>query len=173
VVSFETVEHVPEPRTFVSEVFRVLKPAGLFVVSTPNKDVYHHGKSPNPFHCSEMTKAELLDLLNPCFEIENLFGQVFPSGTLLDVVEQFAGKVSNRLASKLRRSIEEPLRRRFLPDIDTTNVLLRQQIIDSIPNLSPLFSRIWNPYAIQQLPNSSKHQPTYLIIVAKRRISIS
>ena len=37
VVSFETIEHVADAGRFVSECARVLKPGGVFLVSTPNR----------------------------------------------------------------------------------------------------------------------------------------
>ena len=40
VVSFETIEHVPDPGAFLDECVRVLKPGGIIIISTPNKDVY-------------------------------------------------------------------------------------------------------------------------------------
>jgi 2-polyprenyl-3-methyl-5-hydroxy-6-metoxy-1,4-benzoquinol methylase len=36
VVSFETIEHVPEPRRAVTELARVLRPGGTLVLTTPN-----------------------------------------------------------------------------------------------------------------------------------------
>ncbi len=36
-LSYETLEHVPDPRTFVSELARVLKPGGTLVLTTPNR----------------------------------------------------------------------------------------------------------------------------------------
>jgi 2-polyprenyl-3-methyl-5-hydroxy-6-metoxy-1,4-benzoquinol methylase len=36
VVSFETIEHIPEPIVFLREVHQLLKPNGIFIVSTPN-----------------------------------------------------------------------------------------------------------------------------------------
>lgn len=36
-VSLETIEHVENPRSFIREIFRVTKPGGLIVVSTPNQ----------------------------------------------------------------------------------------------------------------------------------------
>lgn len=36
VVTLDTLEHVPEPRRFVAELRRVLKPRGLLLVQTPN-----------------------------------------------------------------------------------------------------------------------------------------
>lgn len=35
VVSFETIEHLKEPEKFVDEVWRVLRPNGVFIVSAP------------------------------------------------------------------------------------------------------------------------------------------
>jgi ubiquinone/menaquinone biosynthesis C-methylase UbiE len=37
VVSFETIEHFYDHEAFVAEVRRVLRPAGLFIVSSPNE----------------------------------------------------------------------------------------------------------------------------------------
>lgn len=169
VVSFETIEHVPAPEAFIVEVFRVLKPGGIFIVSTPNKDVYHHGMEPNPFHCSEMTKDEFLTLLSPYFQVEKFFGQMFPSDTKLGNDQQNTGKLSNSLAYGLRRMIQEPMRRRFLPFIDMADATVRQQIIDSIPKLSPPLNSLWNPYSLRQLDTSVKEQPKYFIAVFTRR----
>ncbi len=36
VLSYETLEHVPDPKAFVSELSRVLKPGGTLVLTTPN-----------------------------------------------------------------------------------------------------------------------------------------
>jgi 2-polyprenyl-3-methyl-5-hydroxy-6-metoxy-1,4-benzoquinol methylase len=40
IVSFETVEHVPNPGRFLDECARVLVASGILVISTPNKEVY-------------------------------------------------------------------------------------------------------------------------------------
>lgn len=56
IVSFETIEHVPDPEVVLDEFRRVLRPDGLLALSTPNRDVYPSG---NPFHLRELTPSEL------------------------------------------------------------------------------------------------------------------
>ncbi len=41
VTSFELIEHLPDAKAYVEEVLRVLKKDGIFVVSSPNRPVYH------------------------------------------------------------------------------------------------------------------------------------
>jgi SAM-dependent methyltransferase len=79
-VSLETIEHLPDERAFLMEVVRVLRPDGLFVCSTPDRDVYSPGhdldtKPWNRFHIRERTQAELADLLRSHFGDVLLFGQ--------------------------------------------------------------------------------------------------
>jgi SAM-dependent methyltransferase len=65
VVSFETIEHFLEQEQFVREVRRVLRPDGIFVVSTPDRDQYSLAETPpNAFHARELTAAEFAELLN-------------------------------------------------------------------------------------------------------------
>lgn len=37
VISSEVIEHIPEPQRLIRSVYRVLKPGGLFIVTTPRK----------------------------------------------------------------------------------------------------------------------------------------
>src|SRR5882724_11084792 len=64
VVSFETIEHVPDPHCFLDECVRVLAPGGRLVISTPNKEIYA-GRlgARNQYHCSEMTDEEFASAL--------------------------------------------------------------------------------------------------------------
>jgi GT2 family glycosyltransferase/SAM-dependent methyltransferase len=68
VVSFETIEHFYEQEAFVGEVRRVLRPVGVFVVSTPERDVYSPYDSPaNKYHKREISGEELYELLGRSF----------------------------------------------------------------------------------------------------------
>jgi SAM-dependent methyltransferase len=71
-VCFEAIEHVhDQPRT-LDELRRALTPAGLLVISSPNRDVYQGG---NPHHTHEYTPAELLDALSERFANVRLMRQ--------------------------------------------------------------------------------------------------
>jgi GT2 family glycosyltransferase/ubiquinone/menaquinone biosynthesis C-methylase UbiE len=86
VVSFETIEHVSADmqRQFLREVKRVLKPGGVFIVSTPDKKNYtdrydHH----NEFHLKELYKAEFEDLLKTQFGHVTLYDQGMEISSLI------------------------------------------------------------------------------------------
>ena len=66
-VSFETIEHVPDPERFVSECARVLRRGGSFIVSTPNRELWSP-RSPRPcqrHHVREFNRREFLEVLRP------------------------------------------------------------------------------------------------------------
>lgn len=59
VVSFETVEHVPDAGAFLGELGRLAKPDGVVLVSCPNDHWYYpQPDQRNPFHQRKFTFAE-------------------------------------------------------------------------------------------------------------------
>jgi SAM-dependent methyltransferase len=60
VVAIEVLEHVEEDSKFIEQVYRVLKPGGTFLMTTPNGDYL---KIPNPDHKRHYTKTQLHSLL--------------------------------------------------------------------------------------------------------------
>jgi SAM-dependent methyltransferase len=65
VVSFQVIEHIPNDRLFLQEIYRVLKPGGKAIISTPN---INHTLSRNPWHEREYKPQELRDLAAGIFD---------------------------------------------------------------------------------------------------------
>jgi ubiquinone/menaquinone biosynthesis C-methylase UbiE len=74
VVSFETIEHLTHPPAFLLECQRVLRPNGILICSTPDRNVFRW-VPPNPFHLSEMRPDEFLALVKTMFTGCSLYGQ--------------------------------------------------------------------------------------------------
>ncbi|MGO4287658.1 methyltransferase domain-containing protein, partial [Bosea sp. TAB14] len=67
-VSFETFEHFAEHEDFLAELRRVLRPNGLVIISTPDRDIYSGpGIPPNPFHVKEVNRPEFESALRAYF----------------------------------------------------------------------------------------------------------
>jgi SAM-dependent methyltransferase len=78
VVSFETVEHVADDEGFLAELWRVLRPGGSLVLSTPNALVSSpSGCVTNPFHVREYRLRDLRALLGRRFTTVRVRGQRF------------------------------------------------------------------------------------------------
>jgi 2-polyprenyl-3-methyl-5-hydroxy-6-metoxy-1,4-benzoquinol methylase len=75
IVSFETIEHLNkmEQLSFINGVKKSLKSGGLFIISTPDKDIY--GSDHNEFHLAELSKVEFINLLSKYFIVDKLYGQ--------------------------------------------------------------------------------------------------
>jgi SAM-dependent methyltransferase len=74
ICSFETLEHVRDAAAAIREAARVLRPAGVYVVSTPRVD--ETSSSPeNPFHQKEYSSGDFATLLGRSFGSVELYGQ--------------------------------------------------------------------------------------------------
>ena len=90
VACFEALEHVEEQEALCAEAARLLVPGGLFVVSTPNREVYSEDARgfQNPFHVRELDLDEFSALLRRHFAEVLLFGQrVYPVSALFPLRE--------------------------------------------------------------------------------------
>lgn len=74
VCAFESIEHLPAPDAHLAHVVRVLRPAGVYVVSTPRAE--RTTVTPeNPYHSIEFSRADFESLLARYFEEVELYGQ--------------------------------------------------------------------------------------------------
>ena len=76
IVSFETIEHVPDTSRFLDECLRILVPGGRLIISTADKGIYGHLRvAQNPYHCSEMTLEEFDSALRSRFRDTHFYTQ--------------------------------------------------------------------------------------------------
>ena len=64
-MSFQVIEHIKDDRLFLEEIYRVLKPGGKAIISTPN---INHTLSRNPWHEREYTPEQLISLAEGIFD---------------------------------------------------------------------------------------------------------
>jgi SAM-dependent methyltransferase len=76
VASFETIEHLEDHGSFLSEMKRVLRPNGLLVISTPDRPVYAQTLTEkNQYHLKELDRLEFQSLLSGFFQNVRIFEQ--------------------------------------------------------------------------------------------------
>ena len=89
VVSFETIEHLFEQEEMISEIGRVLRPDGVFIVSSPNRPVFHEEYgSENEFHVKELDFGEFDELLRKEFSAVDYYGQRMTMGSMIKSINR-------------------------------------------------------------------------------------
>ena len=166
VVSFETIEHVPDPATFVQEISRVLTERGIAIVSTPNKQVYNQLSAPNPHHCSEMTPEEFTSLLGVHFKQVIVYGQ---RGLRLPIHrwEKFGHDLFGRAVKKIARtaiSLTYHQSDRWKNDSSAT----RKALLSRMSAAPSLGLRHCDDFWPRELRQPSDQNPVYLIAVCRK-----
>lgn len=94
ITSFETIEHFADHDAFLDEVARVLRPNGVMIISSPNRDVYtEQNDYHNPFHVRELDREQFVAALRARFSNVSLLEQRPICGSIL-VEEQELSKMS-------------------------------------------------------------------------------
>lgn len=88
VVSFQVIEHIEKDEFFLREVYRVLKPGGILILTTPNKKM---SLTRNPWHIREYTPSEIQELFNKVFDSQDIKG-VYGNQKVMDYY--YANKLS-------------------------------------------------------------------------------
>lgn len=134
VVSLQTIEHLSDLEKYLAEVARVVKPGGLFVVSTLNKRLYspQDGGCCVEYHVREFEAQELRALLSEWFgDVEMLGVQASRRVRDLEFLVGCPARHRSRTRSTIARRDYVGLRR-IIP------VQLKRRLVDAVAEVSRL-----------------------------------
>jgi O-antigen biosynthesis protein len=105
VVCFEAIEHVDGHDDLLREVKRLLRPDGLLILSTPNKEVYHEqAEENNPYHVKELSPEELHQLLGRHFRHVQYLGQrIHPNSSIWPLSSNCSGSIEEVVVRRADR----------------------------------------------------------------------
>ena len=78
IVSFETIEHLTDPRAFLKNMDSLLRNDGLFLVSTPISSMDENLRPYNPYHRIEWGINSFQKLVGEYFNVEKVLVQLRP-----------------------------------------------------------------------------------------------
>jgi ubiquinone/menaquinone biosynthesis C-methylase UbiE len=113
VVSLETLEHLKKPERFLSEVMRVLRPGGIFIVSVPNRKFHADAGMKNEWHYSEMYYSEFKQLLSSFFSEVTMDYQLYSESRAQALLEAIRRPVPMK-KKMVRATVPKPVRRLLL-----------------------------------------------------------
>lgn len=115
IISVEVIEHIHNPSAYLSEIARILRLGGFFMLTTPNR--LRSSPTPGslwPDHVREFDPNELIDLLKTKFQLVELLGES------IAVYETHpVRKLVQRLAPSVKPWLPRWLRVRALPIVQT------------------------------------------------------
>jgi SAM-dependent methyltransferase len=166
IVSFETVEHLPRPADFLDECVRVLAPGGRLIISTPNKKVFSEAGQHIPFHCSEMSEREFMELLTPRFREWQLYTQR-PQSAAFWSLRSLAAERSLWFRVRGPGRVREMLRSVLCPHLrESAAPTHRQEPSRAILASDRPLSGSFNPYLVRAQSRQSRETPAYFVAVA-------
>jgi SAM-dependent methyltransferase len=119
VVNFQVIEHLWDQAQFVDECARVLRPSGVLLMSTPNRNTCSPGRDTpiNPFHTRELNAAELTELLTDAgLVVESMLG-VFHGARLVELDAKHGGSIID--AQITRALANAPWPTELLADVES------------------------------------------------------
>lgn len=118
VVSFETLEHLPEPKAFLTRCRSLLVDDGQLIISTPNSNITGGQDIRDwEYHEKEYTPVELQAMLAECgFSRAMLYGQAFtPIGRLRSAVRAELNQIRSNPFARAGMWVQRVLRGRSTP----------------------------------------------------------
>jgi len=140
IVSVETIEHLENYNSFLSECARVLKRGGTFICTTPNRYrlIFPFKKPLWPFHTQEFTVREFRNLVRLFFQVEGLFYQPSsPKG----IIVSLGGKLLSHIprGSQIKRFIRKTIPYETYTSVDKIEISEKGEL-DEKQKVRPLNS---------------------------------
>ncbi|MDD2823055.1 MAG: glycosyltransferase [Candidatus Daviesbacteria bacterium] len=104
ITAFEIIEHLKEYSLFLEVLKSSLKPNGLLIVSTPNKNA---STQDNPYHTQEFTPEQFVNLLKKYFKFVNIFYQGYEFSQVIKSNEKIDFKLEEDYI-KLQQDVYGP-----------------------------------------------------------------
>ena len=145
VISADVLEHVPDPKRYLTECYRILKDHGILILTTPNGLVAKKDeriiKSHSPYHITEYYPSELEEMLtSSSFNILKIYKKlnIVTNGYRLPFIKKFIYKsfppklisITSKIKSNLTKKTEQSQ-----PD-SYANYRLTESTIDNITDLN-------------------------------------
>lgn len=132
-ICIEVLEHLYDPKFCVSEIYRVVKPGGLFIMSVPNNGYFRErlkaltkaelstsitdfGNEWKGAHIRFYNERSITRMLEVCgFEVEEVRSN--GDGSIFDGLDALGGYITQHASTALRRRLPPALKLSFLQDL--------------------------------------------------------
>jgi len=146
VCSLELIEHLAQPDQYLGEVCRVLKPQGLYFMSTPNREVSArpNGRASWAFHEHEFALEELHELLETYFcdvEIWGTYVPIYEEHLVRNLTKSPLSQIKHLLPSGLRGWVSSSIRYFIKPELSLDDVVISKKDAAAAPTFVALCSR--------------------------------
>jgi ubiquinone/menaquinone biosynthesis C-methylase UbiE len=150
ICSIELIEHLAQVDQYLVEVCRVLRPQGLYFMSTPNRKVSStsSGKASWAFHEREFDLDELRELLETYFEEVEIWGSyvpVYEHHPIRKVTKSPLSQIKHILPPKIRVWISSSIRFWIKPNLSFDDVVFSKENIEEMPTFIALCGRKRSP----------------------------
>jgi SAM-dependent methyltransferase len=73
-IAFQVIEHLADPAGFLARLKKTVKPGGTILITTPNSRASSGSPSDNPFHISEMSHGQFVQVMRENFQLFEVLG---------------------------------------------------------------------------------------------------
>jgi SAM-dependent methyltransferase len=150
VYSLELIEHLEDVEGYLSQVCGVLKPEGIFYLSTPNKRFSsdRQGKASWPFHHREFALEELRSLLVTFFREVEIWGEgvpVYEGHPIRKITKSSLSRIKHILPARLRLWVSSSIRHWIKPRLEFEDVVFSRDNIEDLPTFVALCQHKLHP----------------------------